>query len=261
MEQVALTVGQVAALARVSVRTLHHYDEIGLLRPSGRSAAGYRLYDDADLDRLHQVMLYRGLGFSLDDVAAVLDDRTVTPTEHLRRQLALLSQRVGELEEMRLAVERQLEARSMDIRLTREEQFEVFGPDHAGKQEAYAAEAEERWGDTDAWKQSQARTSQYTKAQWVQIKAEGDDLNRRLVEALASGAPATGGTAMDLAEEHRQQISRWFYDCPVPMHRGLADMYLADPRFTATYEQLAPGLAQFVHDAVHANADRQEAAG
>ena len=153
-----LTVGQVAALARTSVRTLHHYDRIGLLRPSGRSASGYRLYDD-DLDRLHQVLLYRGLGFSLDDVAAVLDDRTVTASEHLRRQLDLLSERIGELEEMRLAVRRQLEARSMDIRLTREEQFEIFGEDYASDHESYAAEAEERWGDTEAWKQSQARTS------------------------------------------------------------------------------------------------------
>ena len=194
-------------------------------------------------------------------MAAVLDDRTVTPTEHLRRQLALLSQRIGELEEMRLAVERQLEARSMDIRLSREEQFEIFGPDHASNHESYAAEAEERWGETEAWKQSQARTSQYTKAQWVEIKAEGDDLHRRLVEALSAGVPAGSEQATDLAEEHRQQISRWFYDCSPEMHRGLADMYVADPRFTATYEGLAPGLAQYVRDAVHANADRQEAAG
>ena len=255
-----LTVGQVAALARVSVRTLHHYDEIGLLRPSGRTDAGYRLYDDSDLDRLHQVLLYRGLGFSLDDVAAVLDDRTVTPTEHLRRQLDLLTQRVGELEEMRLAVERQLEARRMDIRLTREEQFEVFG-EHAEHQEEYAAEAEQRWGGSEPWKQAQARTAAYDKAQWVQIKAEMDDVGARLARALADGEPADGEVATDLAEEHRQHITRWFYDCSLEMHRGLGDMYVADPRFTATYEAIAPGLAQYVRDAVHANADRQEEGG
>ncbi len=79
------SVGQVAAVAGVSVRTLHHYDQIGLLQPSARSAAGYRLYDDADVDRLHQVVFYRGLGFSLDEVAAVLDNRSVSATEHLRR--------------------------------------------------------------------------------------------------------------------------------------------------------------------------------
>ncbi len=255
-----LTVGQVAALARVSVRTLHHYDEIGLLSPQGRSRAGYRLYGDDDLDRLHQVILYRGLGFSLDDVAAVLDDRTVSPAEHLRRQLDLLSQRIEELADMRLAVERQLEARSMDIRLTREEQFEIFGEGFAGKQEEYAAEAEHRWGDTEAWKQSQARTSQYSKDQWARIKAEMDDLNGRLGETFTSGTPATNEQAMDLAEEHRQQITRWFYDCSPQMHRGLGQMYVEDPRFTATYDEVAPGLAPWLRDAVLANADRQEAA-
>ncbi len=66
---------------------------------------------------------------------------------------------------------------------------------------------------------------------------------------------------MDLAEEHRQHISRWFYDCSLEIHRGLGDMYVADPRFTSTYEAIAPGLAQYVRDAVHANADRQDAAG
>ena len=148
----------------------------------------------------------------------------------------------------------------MDIRLTREEQFEVFG-EHAEHQEEYAAEAEQRWGDTDAWKQSQARSATYDKAQWVRITAEMDDLGARLARALADGEPADGGTAMDLAEEHRQHISRWFYDCSLEIHRGLGDMYVADPRFTATYEAIAPGLAQYVRDAVHANADRQDAAG
>ena len=251
------SVGQVAAVAGVSVRTLHHYDEIGLLQPSARSAAGYRLYDDADVDRLHQVLVYRGLGFSLEEVAAVLDDRSVSATEHLRRQRDLLSERIGELEDMRLTIDRLLEARSMDIKLTREEQFEIFGENWHGDE--YAAEAEERWGDTDAWKQSQARTSQYTKDQWVQIKAEGDDLSRRFVEALVAGEPADGPVAMDLAEEARAQITKWFYDCSAEMHRNVAEMYIADERFRDTYEGQHEGLAQYVRDAVVANADRQAA--
>lgn len=256
-----LTVGQVAALAGVSVRTLHHYDEIGLLRPGGRSTAGYRLYDDDDLDRLHQVLLYRGLGFTLDDVAAVLDDRSVPATEHLRRQLALLEERIDELEDMRLAVRKQLEARSMNLRITREEQFEIFGPDYASKHESYAAEAQERWGDTDAWKQSQARTSQYTKEDWQRLKAETDELNSRIGEAFTSGVDPTSERAMDLAEEHRQQITGAYYDCSLEIHRGLGEMYVADPRFTATYDAVATGLAPWLRDAIAANADRQEAAG
>ncbi len=248
------SVGQVAAFAGVSVRTLHHYDEIGLLRPSTRNAAGYRLYSDADLDRLHQVVFYRGLGFSLDEVADVLDDPRVSATEHLRRQRDLLDERIGALEDMRLAVDRLLEARTMDIKLTREEQFEIFGENWPG--DDYAAEAEERWGETDAWKQSQARTSQYTKEQWTQIKAEMDDVNRRFVEALVAGEPADGHVAMDLAETAREHITRWFYDCPPEMHAGLAEMYVADERFRDGYEKQHEGLAQYVHDAVVANAGR-----
>lgn len=84
-------VGEVARLAGVTVRTLHHYDEIGLLRPTGRSAAGYRLYDRADLERLQQILCYRELGFELDKIAAILDDPDTDPVDHLRRQHEHLS--------------------------------------------------------------------------------------------------------------------------------------------------------------------------
>ena len=150
------SVGQVAGYAKVTVRTLHHYDEIKLLSPSGRTPAGYRRYDDADLDRLQQILFYRELGFSLEEIASILDDRDVSPSEHLRRQHRLLSGRIARLQEMAAAVEEALEARKMGINLTPEEKFEMFGE---GYQE-YEAEAEQRWGETDAWKQSQQRTAQ-----------------------------------------------------------------------------------------------------
>ena len=142
----------------------------------------------------------------------------------------------------------------MGISLTPEEKFELFGE---GWSEDYEREAEERWGDTDAWAQSQQRTRGYTKEDWIRIMAEGEDVERRFAEALRSGVPADSGQAMDLAEEHRQQISRNFYDCPPQMHAGLGRMYVEDERFTATYEQVATGLAQYVSTAVQANAARQ----
>jgi threonine synthase len=152
------------------------------------------------------------------------------------------------------AVEKEMEARQMGISLTPEERFEIFG---GGFSEEYQAEAEERWGDTEAWTQSQRRTSAYTKEDWLRIKAEADDVHTRLAEAMRAGAAADSERAMDLAEEHRQHISRWFYDCPPQMHAGLGRMYVEDERFTATYEQIAPGLAQYVSTAVQANAARQ----
>ena len=142
----------------------------------------------------------------------------------------------------------------MGISLTPEERFELFGD---GFSDEYQAEAEERWGDTEAWAQSQRRSSAYTKEDWVRIKEETDDLQRRFAEAMQSGALADSDRAMDVAEEHRQHISRWFYDCPPAMHAGLGRMYVEDERFAATYEQVAAGLAQYVSTAVQANAARQ----
>src|SRR5215210_5139542 len=112
-----MNVGQVAELAGVTVRTLHHYDRIGLLSPSGRTQAGYRQYSPADLDRLHQVLLYRELGFSLEEVATLLDDPSADPEAHLRRQNRLLRDRMARTSEMLAAVEKEMEARSMGISL------------------------------------------------------------------------------------------------------------------------------------------------
>ena len=248
-----MNVGEVAALAGVTVRTLHHYDRIGLLSPSERTPAGYRRYTPSDLDRLHQVLVYRELGFPLEEIATLLDDPAADPLAHLRRQLALLRDRLDRTRAMVAAVEKEMEAHTMGISLTPEERFEVFG-EHDPSQ--YDAEVEQRWGETDAYRESRRRTSSYTKDDWLRIKAEGADVERRFAEALRAGVAADSEQAMDVAEEHRQHISRWFYDCPPEMHAGLGRMYVEDERFTAHYEEIAPGLAQYVSTAVQANARR-----
>lgn len=216
--------GDVAALTGVTVRTLHHYDGIGLLVPSHRSASGYRRYDRDDLERLQRILANRALSGQAD---------------RLRQQLT--------------AIEKTLEAHEMGIRLTPQEMFEVFGDDDPTR---HAAEAEQRWGDTDAYRESQRRTSGYGKEDWLRLKAQGAEVERRLCDAMRQGLPPTSEAAMDAAEAHRRHIDEAFYPCSHAMHRGLADMYLADPRFAAHYDDQAPGLAQYVHDAVHANADR-----
>jgi DNA-binding transcriptional MerR regulator len=249
-----VNVGEVAALAGVTVRTLHHYDRIGLLSPSERTPAGYRRYTPSDLDRLHQVLVYRELGFPLEEIATLLDDPGADPVAHLRRQLALLRDRLDRTRAMVAAVEKEMEARTMGISLTPEERFEVFGDNDPSQ---YDAEVEERWGETDAYRESRRRTSSYTKDDWLRIKAEGADVERRFAEAMRSGAAPDSAQAMDVAEEHRQHISRWFYDCPPEMHAGLGRMYVEDERFTAHYEEVAPGLAQYVSTAVQANAARR----
>lgn len=251
-----MNVGEVAALAGVTVRTLHHYDRIGLLSPSGRTSSGYRQYGAGDLDRLHQVLLYRELGFPLEEVAALLDDASADPVEHLRRQHRLLGDRLERTQAMVAAVEKEMEARAMGISLTPEERLEVFGEHDPAR---YAPEVEERWGETGAYAESRRKTASYSTADWVRIKAEMADISNRWVAVMRSGAAPGSAEAMDVAEENRQHISRSFYECSPQMHAGLGRMYVEDERFTATYEAMAPGLAPYVSTAVQANAARQGA--
>ncbi len=254
-----LTVGDVARRSGVTVRTLHHYDRTGLLSPSARTEAGYRLYDVDDIARLQRILTYRELGFSLDRIGELLDDPDADVLNHLTEQHRLLTRRIDRLQDMLAAVELTMEATTMDIQLTPDEMLEVFGSDHAENHEAYEAEAEERWGETDAWVQSRRRAASYSKDDWLRIKAEGDAATRQLAEALATGLAPDSQEAMDGAEAHRRHIHDNFYDCSYAMHRNLADMYVADARFTKTYDDVAPGLAAFIREAIHANADARDA--
>jgi MerR family transcriptional regulator, thiopeptide resistance regulator len=251
-EMTTWTVGQVADLFDVTVRTLHHYDEIGLLVPSERSRAGYRLYTDEDLTRLQQIVVYRRLEMPLEEIATLLDSDE-DAVAHLRRQREAVMTRLDELTDIVVAIDRALEREMSNEPATTEELKELFGD---GFKDEYQQEAQDRWGDTDAWKQSAARTKRYTKADWAEVKAEMEAVGAAFVAAKRSGEPATSEAAMDAAEAARLHIHNRFYDCSHDFHRNLGDMYVADPRFTKTYEDQEPGLAQYVRDAIHANADR-----
>ncbi|WP_461166451.1 MerR family transcriptional regulator [Tsukamurella serpentis] len=249
------TVGVIARLTGVSVRTLHHYDEIGLVPPSARTSAGYRAYSDADVERLHRVLTYRELGFPLEQIATLLDDPAADAMAHLQAQHKLLCERIERLHRMVAAVEDMMESKKQGIQLTAQEQTEIFGDDWMGDQ--YAEEAEQRWGDTPAWKQSAERTAAFSKDDWKRIKADGDAVNEALAGGLRAGIEPGTDAANRLAERHRGGIEV-FYDCDHAMQVCLAQMYLADERFTKYYEDIAPGLAQYVHDVIVANADQQK---
>lgn len=247
------TVGELARRSGVSVRTLHHYDEIGLVLPSARNSAGYRVYGQRDLERLQRVLAYRELGFPLEQIGPLLDDPDLDTVTHLRRQHEIAAGQATRLREVLAALERTMEAHRMGIRLTPEELFEVFGDDDPTQ---HAAEAEQRWGDTDAYQQSRERTSRYGKADWERIRSDGERDLAAYAAAYAAGLPADSEQAMDAAEAHRRSIDRAFYDCSREMHVGLGEMYVSDPRFAATYDRVAPGLAAYVRDAIAANARR-----
>jgi len=248
-----LTVGQVAEQFDLTVRTLHHYDEIGLLTPSERSLAGYRLYTWDDLTRLQHVVVYRRLGFALEEIALLLD-HPESVEQHLRRQRAAVMTRLDEMRGLVEAIDRALEREMNDQPATTDDMKELFGEGFEDAQ----AEAEQRWGDSDAWKESKRRTKNYTKQDWAEIKAESDAVHEAFTAAIDAGEPPTSTVAMDAAELHRRSIHDRFYDCPPPVHRNLGDLYISDPRFTATYDEIRQGMAQYVRDAIHANADRLE---
>lgn len=138
--------------------------------------------------------------------------------------------------------------------MSQEEMFEVFG-DFDPTQ--YEDEVKERWGDTDAYKESARRTARYTKEDWKRFKAESEEIGNDLMAVFDCGLPPTDPEVLDVVERHRQQINEWFYDCSPEMHANLGRMYVADPRFTKTYEDMRPGLAQYVCDANIENAERQ----
>ena len=255
-ETAGYTVGEVAVLSGVTIRTLHHYDEVGLLSPGGRSAAGYRIYEDPDLERLQRILFYRELGFTLDEISTIVDDPHTDALGHLRRQRGLLNERIERLSAMVDAIDYEMEARTMDLPLTPEERLEVFGE---FRPENHAEEAEQRWGGTDAYRQSQRRVSNYTKEDWLKIKAEHDEVAANLAVLFESGVSPASEEAMAAAEAHRRHISRWYYDCSHEIHRGLGEMYVSDERFRANYDLLAPGLSEFICDATRANAERASA--
>ncbi|MDQ3602769.1 MAG: MerR family transcriptional regulator [Actinomycetota bacterium] len=253
LETTGYTVGKVAELSGVTIRTLHHYDEVGLLSPGGRSAAGYRIYEDSDLERLQRILFYRELGFTLDEISTIVDDPHTDALGHLRRQRKLLTGRIDRLSAMVDAIDYEMEARTMDIPLTPEERLEIFGE---FRPEDYAEEAEQRWGDTDSYKESQRRVSSYNKEDWQQLKAEEVEIRARLAAALEAGLAPDSEEAMAAAEAHRQHISRWFYECTYEIHRGLTEMYVSDERFRSNYDTKTPGLADFIRQAALANASQ-----
>jgi DNA-binding transcriptional MerR regulator len=240
------TVGAVAGLTGVSVRTLHHYDQTGLLQPSGRTASGYRLYSPQDMRRLQRVLFYRELGFGLDTIAVIIDDPGSTDGDHLRRQRQLLAARIARCQAMAAVIDKELSVRKLGISLTPQERLEVFG---STPMEDLAEEAERGLGGTAEWPQQQ-RTSGYTVQDWQELLAENASIHQRLLDAMNSGVLAGDPAVMDLAEEHRQHTDRWYHDCGHETHRQYAQAYLANEH------DMPAGLAQYCHDAVIANCQR-----
>lgn len=247
-------VGKVAALAGITVRTLHHYDEIGLLSPSGRTTSGYRSYDDDDLDRLQRILCYRELGFPLETIATLVDDPGIDADAHLKRQRELLVARIGELGRMVAAVDRVMEARAMGNALTPEEKLAVFGGFR--EPDGYAEEAARRWGNTPEWQGAAAPS----KEDLVAGEAARRDWVRRFTALRDAGGAPDGTEAMDLAEEHRAMLARFMGECSYETQQRIGELYVTEPvqlGFLIRADEQRPGAGEFVRDAIRANAARR----
>ncbi len=241
-------VGEVARVAKVTIRTLHHYDEIHLLAPSGRSAAGYRLYTEEDIARLQHIRFHRDLGLALEEIRAILEAPDFDSRAVLREHRSRLVQRLHETEALVATIDHTLKNLEGEEEMSVEQRFEGFQP------EAHAAEAKERWGTTDAYKESARRTGCYGPAEWATIQAEAEAIVGRFAACRDEGTAADSDAATQLAEEHRQHIDRWFYACNARMHAGLAEMYVHDERFAEHFDKHGEGLAAYVAEAIRANA-------
>lgn len=247
----SFTVSQLAKLSNVSVRTLHHYDSIGLLKPSARSEAGYRFYGEKDLEKLQQILFYRELDLPLEEIGRIISDPEYDLLSSLYSQRQLLTEKVTRLRAILGAVEKQIHQRERKgDSMNEQEMFEVFGE---FRPEEYEEEVTEKWGNTDAYKESKRRTAKYTKADWQEIKAEAEANTLALAALMEKGVAAESAQAIRLAEEARLHIDKWFYPCSKEMHQCLGEMYVEDARFRVAYDKVRPGLAEYLRDAIVAN--------
>lgn len=241
------TVGEVAAITGTTVRTLHHYDEIGLLEPSVRSATGYRLYADADIVRLHSILHWRTLGLGLDEIAGMIDAPDQDLAAGLERQLERVRERAADLAAMIDALESALSALDEDISVTDDMMRRLFdGFDPA----EHHPEVEQRWGDTDSHREARRRVATYAKADWERYKNANDANVETFANLMGHGVSPDEAEAVEAARVHGELIDEWFYPVDAATHLGLAESYVTDSRFEAAYERVAAGLARYVRDAV-----------
>jgi MerR family transcriptional regulator, thiopeptide resistance regulator len=248
-------VKDVARLGGISVRTLHHYDSIGLLVPGARTDAGYRLYTDADLLRLQQILIGRELGLSLEEIRGSLDDPRFDRKAALLDQRERLRDRARQAEAMIRAIDVALapcDGRRNQGETTMEDLFEGFNPSQ------YEEEARRRWGRSEAFVESEKRTKRYAPDDWKALKAEQAAIYDDAYSALKAGKTPCDAAVLEIAERHRMSIDRWFYPCSHRMHRGLASMYESDERFRRTIDNHGEGLTPFLAEAIRANAERHQ---
>lgn len=246
------TVHELAELSGCTVRALHHYDELGLVRPR-REANGYRRYGPAEVDRLQQVLLYRACGMPLADVKRLLDGSSFDARAALEEHLRNLRRQRERIDGLMASVEKTLACMEGETTMTDEEKFEAFKRGLVEENERkHGAEVRERWGDAAA-DASNAKVMGMSEGEWKSTQELEAQMKEVLVAAMAEGDPA-GEDGQRAADLHRQWLCAFWQDGAYTkeMHAALAESYVSDERFKAYYEAVAPGAAEFLRDAIRA---------
>lgn len=246
----SLTVGQVSTRLGVTVRALHHWDDIGLARPSLRTTAGYRLYTADDLERLHRIVVYREIGLGLDRIRAILDDSTTGVAGALRAQRTQVAERIEHLQQLIAGLDRMIAAHERGLLLTVEQQAAIFGPQWNPD---WPAQARQRYGDTTQWQQYAERSASRSPEEWQDIADTIADLDRALGDAMDAGVTPGSPEANQLVERYREAFTSYF-PLTRQMQICLGRMYEADPAFAAHYDGIRAGLATWFRQSIDASA-------
>lgn len=238
------TVKEVSKLTGISVRTLHYYDEIGLLKPTRINSAGYRFYDGEALSRLQQILFFRDLDFPLKEIRDILNNPSFDPRAALENHRRLLFMKRSRINELIRLVDRTLKGES---KLS----FEEFDESNIEKaQRQYAEEAKSRWGNTDAYRENAEKTSAYRPQDWKRIQVEAEQLYRKFAENMKKGPE--NPAVQELVKDWQAMITKNFYQCTDSILAGLGEMYANDPRFQKNINQYGEGLAEFMSNAIRA---------
>lgn len=241
-----LHIREFAKLTGVSVRTLHYYDEIGLLKPcTVDEQNGYRLYDEQSLQRMQEILFYRELDFPLKNISEILSSPNYDKQAALKKQRHLLILKKERLERLINALEGAMKGENMSMNIFDNSEFEA-------QREKYAKEAKEKWGGTAAYKESAEKTAGYDKDKWKEVNSGMNDIIAEFAECAKSGAKPSDSSAQTLVKKWQDYITDNFYTCTKEILAGLSEMYTADERFKENIDRQGEGTAVFMSEAIKA---------
>ena len=228
-----------AELTGVSVRTLHYYDEIGLLKPSSVDRfTGYRYYDESSVLRMQEILFYRELDFSLKSIAEILSSPNYDREKALKEQKKLLTLKKERLERLILSIDNAVKGEN------------VMSAFDNSEFEAYKAEAKEKWGNTKAYAEFSEKTKAYSKERFADINTGLEYIFRDFAELMQSGAEPCSNEVQALVKKLQAYITDNYYTCTDEILTGLGQMYMADERFKNNIDKYASGTAEFVSKAI-----------